>query len=112
MIFQFDTDTTYKTRSGRQARFYALQPLSQAPMHGAILNPGKGWEMCCWDKEGYRISPAAPHPDDLLGVWTEGKKKMLAWVNTNGILGLFEEGQAPQDVTVSGQRVPWLDEPE
>lgn len=108
----FDISKTYKTRGGKKVKLYLSEAGGAFPVHGAIFRPGNGWDVCCWALTGWRVSPGQAHPDDILGEWTENPGRMLAWVSANGVLGLFEDGQTPDDVKNTGKRIPWLDEPE
>lgn len=111
MIVTFIADATYKTRSGKKAKVYTDSGGGAFPVHGAILQPGNGWEVMCWTAMGWRVAHGQPHTDDLVGVWDAKPARRTAWVSATGVVGLFEENQVPSDVIINGSRAHWLDEP-
>lgn len=108
---KFDTSKEYKTRSGKKAKVYVLDAGGPSPMHGAILMPGNGWEMCVWDPKGKRLGHNQMHPYDILGEWDAKPGRKIAFINALGLVGLFDENQVPDDVVETGTRAHWMDEP-
>ena len=72
-----DINKQYRTRDGREARIYAVEPGGPDPVHGAFFEDGF-WHSSCWDADGSYWPGGKTRLDlDLIEV----KPQRYVWLN-------------------------------
>lgn len=108
---KFEKGKHYRTRDGRKAVVHETNVESPHPIWGGVYSGGNGFQPAMWDVHGFRVDKGNPHGDDLVGEYDAKPRRMLAWKNGIGMIGLLPEGESP-DALSFAVRCPWLDEPE
>lgn len=106
---KFERGKAYRTRDGKKAVVYETMAEAEQPMVGVVFNGSKG-QHATWDEKGRRVDEGILHQDDLVGHYSGETRRLIAWRNGDGIIGLLPEGEKP-DPLAFAVRCPWLDEP-
>lgn len=106
---QIEPGKTYKSRLGKKVQIYTSKSGGATPVHGTI-GEGNLTALCAWTANGF-VVPGQSHPNDIIAEWKEAEGRLLGYVTADGHVGLFHEGQVPEDVAQFAKRAPWLDEP-
>ena len=73
-----DIKKIYTTRSGLPVRIYAVDAMGNSPIHGAVQEEGKAWDVLSWMSSG-AYAAGDPNQFDLIEV--KPKRMLDVWIN-------------------------------